>query len=266
MGPVLLPVTDAKGRALLLAWDQDGLGGERHITYCSTYCSPISASGVDALPEGRIFVSSWQPCLGLMDARGEPIWTAASPILDFRDQTNPMRVSEDGKVVDFGYQGSAGPALRFDARSLALSGPGLDDGLTFATNRAGLRIDGWRAGTSPTLGGRKLSLEPYDVARSLAVAGNAKRFFLGSNFALTAFDDTGMQKWRSRSRSEVWAVNASKDGRIVVAAYSDGAIRWHRAEDGRELLALQVLPNGKEPARWDWVLWTPICESTHFGP
>ena len=54
------------------------------------------------------------------------------------------------------------------------------------------------------------------------------------------------------TRSEIWAINASKDGRILVAAYGDGTIRWHRADDGRELLALQVLPN-----RTDWVLWTP---------
>ena len=53
-------------------------------------------------------------------------------------------------------------------------------------------------------------------------------------------------------------MNASKDGRIVVTANGDGAIRWHRAEDGRELLALQVLPNKEsDPAKWDWVLWTP---------
>jgi hypothetical protein len=54
------------------------------------------------------------------------------------------------------------------------------------------------------------------------------------------------------ARDEVWAVNASRDGRVVIAAEGDGTIRWHRADDGRELLALQVLPNRK-----DWVLWTP---------
>jgi hypothetical protein len=53
-------------------------------------------------------------------------------------------------------------------------------------------------------------------------------------------------------------VNASQDGRVVVTADSDGAIRWHRADEGRELLALQVLPNKEsDPAKWDWVLWTP---------
>ena len=102
-------------------------------------------------------------------------------------------------------------------------------------------------GTSPTLDGQALPFRTYEIARSLAIAPDAKRFFLGSSFALTAFDDAGTQKWRRQSRNEVWAVNASKDGRIVVTADSDGAIRWHRADDGRELLALQVLPNKKRP-------------------
>ncbi len=196
-------------------------------------------------------------CLGLIGARGEPIWTVAAPILNFRNQADVMRVSEDGKVVDFGYRGLGQPVLRFDVMSLTLSSPPPNQDLTFAPYREGLTIDGWRTGTSPTLDGRALPFERYDIARSLAVAPDAKRFFLGSQFALTAFDDAGTQKWRWQSRNEVWAVNASRDGRIVVAAYQDGAIRWHRADDGRELLALQVLPNKDEPTKWDWVLWTP---------
>ena len=168
-----------------------------------------------------------------------------------------MRVSEDGKVVDFGYGDPGVAVLRFDLRSLTSSSPPQNDGLTFAPNRQGLAIDGWRIGTSPTLDGRALRFTRNDVARSLAIASDAKRFFLGSAFALTAFDDAGVVKWRWGSRNEIFAVNASKDGRVVVTADSDGAIRWHRADDGRELLALQVLPNGKKPAKWDWVLWTP---------
>ena len=112
-----------------------------------------------------------------------------------------------------------------------------------------MTIDGWQNGTNPTLNGRALPFTQYDIARSLAIAPDAKRFFLGSSFALTAFDDAGAQKWRQQSRNEVWAVNASKDGRVVVAADGDGAIRWHRADDGRELLALQVLPNKRRPGQ-----------------
>jgi WD40 repeat protein len=246
---------DAQGRALVFAWDRDGLGDERRMGYCE---ASSTASDVSALPGERIFVASMAPCLGLMDARGNPLWTIGSPILDFRDQTEIMRVSQDGEVVDFGYRGSGGPVMRFDVRSLTLSSSPPNDGLTFAANHEGLAISGWLASSDPMLNGRPLPLEQYEVSESLAIAPDAKRFFLGSSFALMAFDDTGTEKWHWLSRNVVWTVNASKDGRVVVTADADGAIRWHRADDGRELLALQVLPNKeKDPAKWDWVLWTP---------
>ena len=148
--------------------------------------------------------------------------------------------------------------LRFDLTSLTLSSPPPNERLTFAPNREGLTIDGWLNGTNPTLNGRALPLRRYERVRSLAIAPDATRFFLGSSFALTAFDDTGAQKWKRIGPNEIWAVNASKDGRVVVSAEGDGAIRWRRADDGRELLALQILPNKEsDPAKWDWVLWTP---------
>ena len=104
----------------------------------------------------------------------------------------------------------------------------------------------------PTLDGQAVPIEPYDIARSLAIPSDAKRFFLGSSFGLAAFDDAGAQRWWRPTRGEVWAVNASRDGRIVVTAQGDGAIHWLRADDGRELLTLQVLPN-----KTDWVLVDP---------
>ena len=55
--------------------------------------------------------------------------------------------------------------------------------------------------------------------------------------------------------------------RIVVAAHGDGTIRWYRADDGRELLALQELLNKGEPSKSNWVLWTPegFYEATPGG-
>jgi WD40 repeat protein len=246
-------VVDAQDRTLLFAWDRNGLGDERRMTYCA----PSTATGVDALPDGRILAGSMEDCLGLMDAHGEPIWTVFSPLLDLSGRAFEMRVSSDGKVVDFGYF-APGTPLRFDVSSLTLSSPPPNDGLTFRPLREGLTIDGWRSENNPTLNYRALPVKPDEMMRSLAIAPDAKRFFLGSNVALRAFDDSGAKIWSYLGQGEVWAVNASKDGRIVVAAHSDGTIRWRRADDGRELLALQVLPNKEsDPAKWDWVLWTP---------
>ena len=204
-------------------------------------------------------------CFGLLDARGSAIWPQiASPIFDFRDQGDVMRVSGDGQIVDFGYHGVLGPVLRFDVSSLTLSRPPPNDSLTFAQNREGLTIDGWRNAAFPTLLHLNDSADRFaplltrgDISRSLAIAPDAKRFFLASAFGLAAFDETGATIWKRWTQNDVFSVNASKDGRVIVTAEGDGTIRWHRADDGRELLALQVLPNKDEPSKWDWVLWTP---------
>ena len=168
-------VNDQQSRRLLFAWDGAGLGDERRMTYCG----PDFTSGLNILPNSRILVASELPCLGLMEADGKPIWTVTSPVLDLRGQWDIMRVAEDGRVVDFGYLGSPVTVFRFDLRSLTLSSPPPSDSLTFPPSREGLTIDGWQDGTRPTLGGQDLPFHD-GMARSLAIAPDAKRFFLSS--------------------------------------------------------------------------------------
>jgi hypothetical protein len=67
-----------------------------------------------------------------------------------------------------------------------------------------------------------------------------------------SIDASGQPLWTRKVPSVVWGVNISGDGRLVVAAYGDGTIRWHRMDDGRELLALFVLAD-----KQNWVAWTP---------
>ena len=197
-------------------------------------------------------------CLGLMDPGGES--DLDRRIADPRPsvtRSDVTRVSEDGKVVDFGYLGSVGAVLRFDVRSLILSSPPPNGGLTFVPTREGLTIDGWRNGFSPTLNGRSL---PLDTSRARAKSRDRPRreAFL-HRLKLRA---KGVRRYRSAEMAveqpERGLGGQRQQGRtVIVTSDGDGAIRWHRADDGRELLALQVLPNNKEPGKWDWVLWTP---------
>ena len=73
---------------------------------------------------------------------------------------------------------------------------------------------------------------------------------LGTSLGLRAFDAQGRQRWRQIG-PQTSGVNFSADGHIVVAADSDGTIRWHRWSDGQELLALLVDRETKA-----WVAWT----------
>ena len=47
-------------------------------------------------------------------------------------------------------------------------------------------------------------------------------------------------------------MNISGNGKLVVAAYGDGTIRWHRLSDGQELLALFVHAKDRR-----FIAWTP---------
>jgi Caspase domain len=77
---------------------------------------------------------------------------------------------------------------------------------------------------------------------------------LGTAWQLRLFDADGKEVWPEPRPvpGEAWGVNVSADGRLIVAAYGDGTIRWHRVSDGAELLALFMAPDGTR-----WVAWTP---------
>jgi len=249
-------IHNAQLQQLLFAWDRGGLGDEQRMNYCG----PESAEGIDALGTGNILVTSALPCLSMINPAGQSVWSVGSPILDFRPTTiekNPISVSADGKVVDIA-DWRFPSRFRFDTRVQTLSTAPAHDDVTVPPRRDGLAIEGWEAGQHPTVAGKPLPLEPEVWSESLAVAPDAKSFYLGTSYALTAFNATGARKWQgSAATSVAWAVNASQDGRLVVAGYADGTIRWHRADNGTELLALQVLPNKNDVSQWDWVLWTP---------
>jgi WD40 repeat protein len=236
---------DTEGE-VLVAWDAAGRGKIRLLHFCGS----DSVRGLGTLPDNRILVGSMAPCLELTSPEGKRAWTIEMPIADLRNQEDALAISVDGNLVDFSIGDAAKTKLRFDVRSLHLTEAPIDN-QTFPPNHAGLPIEGWRlGGVNPRLRGHAISSGEY--YESLAIAEDSKQFFLGSNLSLAAFDDTGARKWRHDTRYSIWALNASKDGRVFVAADSDGTIRWHRADDGRELLALQVLPKTR-----DWILWTP---------
>ena len=57
-----------------------------------------------------------------------------------------------------------------------------------------------------------------------------------------------------RRRSPAWrgAPTFRATAKVVIVAYGDGTIRWHRLDDGQELLALFVHAKDRR-----WVAWTP---------
>ena len=216
---------------------------------------PASKDSVMSLlpiADSDLLVAAGDPFLGRFDAEGQLLWQHQQPQADFRGQHDSLSVSHDGLVVDFGYKAWGASPARFDLSKLKLLADRLDNDVTVGPIHDGLEVTNWFNHDTPLLNGKPLPVMRYETSRSLAIHPDGDRFVLGTNSRLRAFDQDGELLWHDPVPGIVWSVNISGDGRLVVAAYGDGSIRWHDMEDGKELLAFLPLQDQKR-----WVAWAP---------
>ena len=155
-------------------------------------------------------------------------------------------------LVEFGLKlwGEDRRALRRGGAEAAADPPA--DGRVAPPVQDGLAITDWVNSTAPTLDGKPLPLEPL---RDLPQPGypSRRRALPARHRVVTArLRRGGPRLWRRAAPGTVWAVNITGDGRLAVAAYGDGTIRWHRMDDGVELLALFPFADGE-----NWIAWEP---------
>jgi hypothetical protein len=159
-------------------------------------------------------------------------------------------------VVDFGYEREGQAPARFELARLALHLGSPADGQTRPPEQATLNVKQWDNNWPLLLtiqGSRYKPLwQTHEISRSPAIHPDSRRFVLGTEWWLRAFAADGTPRWTWPPPGATWATNITADGRLVVAAYEDGTLRWHHMEDGRELLALLPLAD-----RRNWVAWTP---------
>jgi WD domain, G-beta repeat len=185
-------------------------------------------------------------------------------LIDATDAPISLRISADARTVQVNDHTSR-HVRRFALGRRAMAVDPAEDkalnGKVTSSDRIKFTEPDWRNTRTPKLNGAKLVLTPDEISRSVALVPGAHRFVLGPDrfvlgaaWSLRLFDAGGGEVWRKPRPvpGETWGVNVSADGRLIVAAYGDGTIRWHRLSDGAELLALFMAPDGRR-----WIAWTP---------
>jgi WD40 repeat protein len=234
-------------RSPVFAWDNSGAGGRRTLAEM-----PSTITSLVPLGKGDLLVASYAPSLARLQADGTTLWAHSPRQADFRNQSESLSVSSDGSRIGFCFTRSGKASTQFDLMTRTIGpGPSLSSGMSVGRHR-GIPVKSWRHSVRPSLCGMPLDLDPNEMSRSLAVAPSGDHFILGTEWSLRAFDAKGTALWRRPVPGAVWTVNITGDGRIVIAAYADGTIRWHRTCDGAELLAFMPLAD-----RSSWVSWTP---------
>src|SRR5262245_13158332 len=164
-----------------------------------------------------------------------------------------LRVSADGGTVEIDSRTPL-HSYRFALNDRVVRiDPPKDDTLTAPTQKgSGLDITNWNSSTTPAVNGTPIKLRTTERALSVAVVPGTQTFVLGGDFTLRLLDQLGHQVWSLSTPGATWHVNVPNNQRLIVAAYDDSTIRWHRLSDGTELLALFIHPDGQR-----WIAWTP---------
>jgi hypothetical protein len=246
-GGLFAELFDGAWRRPVRIWDGDGrqLGadiplGDRTILSLMPCGDAIAFGGAG-------------PSFGLLRADSTVAVLGKSRVPDMRDKKrDAFTVSPDGLQLRFGLDLGLRRPVVFDLAvgTLADALQRLPD--LRAADTSGLKVENWENNYHPTLDGKPITLEQYETSRSLAVRPDRIGFVLGADWSLRSVAPDGKQRWRQEVPGVAWGVNLARDGELVVAAYEDGTIRWHRWSDGKELLALFVHRDGKR-----WVAWTP---------
>jgi len=232
---------------IIRRWERAGKG-----SYIDIPVTTDTIFHILPLKGGGVVFGSGDPSFGIVDAGGRLALYKGNEIADLRGQYDEFQVSYDGSVIRFGYEYGGKSPVVFDAENREFVDESSVRLLKPITEAKGLKITDWKNNYTPKLNGKPIKLEQYEISRSLAISPDGKRFLLGADWYLRLFDKEGKEIWNVPAPGVAWDVNISGNGRVAVAGFADGTIRWYRMEDGKEILAL--FPH-KDKKRW--IIWTP---------
>ena len=206
-----------------------------------------------SLPDNNLLVGTADPALLRYDRQGRQLFDLQPDLPDMRGLDQQFLLSKDGSQVSFAMKQSGKEPVCFDLSQRQLRKGPCQGGMTAPrTEAVGLKIEDWEDETDPILNGEPLTLDQHETSRSVAIAPDGQHFLLGASFSLHCFDRQGREVWQQPVPGEAFGVNISGNGRLAVAAFGDGTIRWFRLKEGEPLLALFVTKDARQ-----WVAWTP---------
>ena len=238
--------TGKSGPKPVQIWQDEGRGKRAE--------APLAQSTIiQLLPCGAgLAAGTTDPAFGLIAADGgKRVWQEGVTADMRGKKRDAFAIAADGSSVRFGLgQGSAEPVL-FDLAAFRLTDAPQTAGFA-PPKTSGLAVSDWENSTAPKLNGKPIALKDYEISRALAIAPDASRFVLGTEWRLRTYRADGGELWQKPVPGVAFGVNIDGDGKLVVAAYADGTIRWHRLSDGQELLALFVHAEDRR-----YIAWTP---------
>jgi WD40 repeat protein len=191
---------------------------------------------------------------GLISTDGKATQLQKPSFLDTSGGGDLLQITRDGSAVQLGAFAQK-RTYRFElTRRVVDIDPAIDAKMISPLrNLKQIKVTNWDQSITPSVNGTPIKLGHNERSLSFAIVPGTRHFLLGADYSLRLIDQNGKNVWsKMAATGGAHHVNVSSDGKLGVAAYDDGTIRWHRLSDGGELLALFIHPDGQR-----WILWTP---------
>jgi len=212
-----------------------------------------------AVPGGGVVYATEDPGWGRIGPDGGLALRPAPAVANLRTaRDGGLAVSADGMAIEFK---AGNTLLKFDAnattnaaalRQIAAIEPGFSGAVLQAP---GLAIGNWKDTDAPTANGVSLQLDEEEYSRSVTILPDGS-FLLGTDTALRHYAPDGRLLAAVQVSQAVWAVSASADGKIAVAALLDGTLQWFALQKDGSLQPRATLFVASDQRRW--VLFTPV--------
>jgi WD40 repeat protein len=210
---------------------------------------------VQQMPDNHIAFAAEDPGVGVMGPDGKLKSFRGPDIANFSRAQTQLAVAADASVIRYPLQRDnrvqrsfsvfgGGDQETVKAQEIQLFAPILQ---TY-----GITISDWQDSFKPLINGRPPRLEEYEFSRCYAMAPDGRSVLLGTEWAVRLLRPDASEIWHVKLPAVAWSVNVSRNGRLAVAALSDGTIRWYQMQDGQEILAYFPHNNGR-----DWIAWVP---------
>ncbi|KAI5916449.1 caspase family protein [Thauera sp. 2A1] len=238
------------GETPLYRWADGGRGALQSI--------PVSNNriiDVQPMAEGAMAFAAEDPGVGIVGPDGKRHAWRGPEIVDFSASQGRIELSADGSLLRYPTRRTETAMRSFSpllAGDQGLEETSQEKSFRPLTHAPGMEVARWKDSFDPTINGKQALLDEYEMSRSYALHPKRKVVLLGTEWALRLFDANAEEIWSVKLPAVAWAVNIAQNGKLAVAALSDGTLRWYRMSDGHEELAYFPHSNGR-----DWVAWVP---------
>lgn len=184
-----------------------------------------------------LVLATFSPSLVRMQSNGNIQYYKKNSSFIFKSRNIDLRTNFAGDEISF-YQSGENHIFSMPMGQIRKSKSSFPKS---TDQRNGLHISDWKGKSSARINGRTVEFNGNGYVRGVDIAPDGTEVVVATDYEIHLFNAKGTELWTLTTDSPPFHVKISGNGKVVVAAHSDGTIRWYNKEPNNEYVIIGVL-------------------------